>query len=450
MSKKCLPISEIRQKYYQKISEEDFIKIASADCISSNLQKNKLGKYAKWLLNLYQRKRLKLEDLYKAMEYIALFDKTAKMNKLPDIDLDHYTSLAKMFQVIKPFAKVTGKTEKLRKIKKNEAEKLYEDEAFVVIHPKTKLASMLYGKGTQWCTAAKKNNSFRFYNRMGKLYIIIDKRNGKKYQFHAETESFRNEDDAPVNVRRNSYTLEKINATEGLFHYLCEKIPCLHAEYLAYLEFCTLSESEHTEIVSNSEFRIFQLKSAKAWYFYSPRRYSWWGDELPELINRLDEKLRKNSEKGKFYHVEDLINKANCILCENYAGFFEIFQDSDSGLYCNISKRKFAPELDCFLKKLKIHPEWEKYCEIHNKGQTYYIVHKNAYVALYNTHFEEIIDEKYGAEKIIPFKDIIRENQLVIIKNSNIGIYYLDTDTIRWDYRGVVDDEIKWIKRIRE
>ena len=321
MSQKSLPISEIRQKYYQNISRKDFIKIASADSVSSNLKKNKLGKYAKWMLNLYKRKCLKLEDLYKATEYIALFDKIAKINKLPDIDLNHYTSLAKMYQVIKPFAKTTGQKEKQRKIKEKDAEKIFENEDFVIIYPKTKLASILYGKGTQWCTAAEYSNSFQNYNCMGNLYIIIDKRNGKKYQFHYETKSFMDEDNSPID----------------------------------------------------------------------DVRYDW-----KEILN-------------------------------------------------------VTPELDYYLKKLKIHPDWMMYTKINCKGQLYYIVKKYANFAsnfvLYDANFKEVIDNKFGAEEIIPFPywDISRENQLVIIKNNNIGIYYIDTDTIRWDYRGVVNDKTDWI-----
>ena len=261
-----MPASEIHRKYYGNIPDENFTKIVSADTISSNLQKDVLGKYAKWLLNLYQRKNLKIEDLYKAEEYIAIFDKLAKMNKLADIDLNHYKSLPEMYRVIKPFVKTKSKTEKTRKIKTKEAEKLYEDEAFVVIHPKTKAASCLYGKGTQWCTAARKSSSFREYNNEGKLYIIIDKQNNKKYQFHTETESFMDEHDEPVDFYHlwgNTYThnLQKINATKGLFDFFISKISGLYDEYLAYQKCNTLSyrdyalsDNDYTKIISNADY----------------------------------------------------------------------------------------------------------------------------------------------------------------------------------------------------
>jgi len=88
---------------------------------------------------------------------------------------------------------------------------------------------------------------------------------------------------------------------------------------------------------------------------------------------------------------------------------------------------------------------WDLYCETFCNGQIYYVVRKSSYYALYNAHFEEIIGEPFGAEKIIPFKD--RENQLIVIKNNYTGIFNIDTNTIRWGYKGVVDEKIDWIRR---
>jgi len=446
---------EIYQKYYSNISEEDFIKIASVDTISSNLQKDKLGKYAKWLLNLYKRNRLKLEDLYKATEYIAVFDKIVKMNKLIYNDLNHYKSLAELYKVIKPYVKAISNTEKLQKIKKNGAEKLYEDEAFVVIHPKTKQASMLYGKGTQWCTAAKDGDSFRYYNRMGKLYIIIDKRTGKKYQFHAETESFMNEDDEAIDVMqdRETFILEKINATEGLSNYLCTELPYLHAEYLTHLIF-TLPDGGYTENIRKNDFCIVQIKNIKALFTH-------WCAQNDDFVYYLvydcnefehfydayfyDEEVFR---MGKIYLFYDFRNFTRYILSENYSGFLEICLNR-SDLYYDryFSFRKIkietTPEMDYCLHKLKIHPEWEMYCEIFYNGQDYYIVQKETYCALYNAHFEEIVGMSLSANQIY----VTKTCQPVIIKDKYTGLYDANAGRIRWGYKGVVDKELDWIRR---
>jgi hypothetical protein len=208
---------EIHQKYYPGVSKKDFALIFCTDTVTSNPEKGKLGKYAKWLLGLYMRKRLNIEDLYKAKEYIPIFDKLSKSNKISDRDLNNYRSLPDIYDAIRPYLKreVVSHKDKLNNIKRKEAEKLYEDDVFVVIYPKTRAASCLYGSNTQWCTASKKQNAFSGYNSKGKLYIVINKATGDKYQFHFETHCYCDETDRLL----SEYSLdaiEKIKPTDGL------------------------------------------------------------------------------------------------------------------------------------------------------------------------------------------------------------------------------------------
>jgi hypothetical protein len=208
---------EIHKKYYPIISDRDFNLIVSADELTSNLQKSKLGKYAKWLLRLFVKKRMKTEDLYKAKEYITIYDKLLKSNKLSIKDINKYNSLSAMYVVVKPYLNrpAISKTETIIITKQNEAEKLFEDETFTVIYPKTQAASCLYGSNTEWCTAAKHYDGFSYYNERGKLYIIINKISGKKYQFHFETNGYNDETDERI----SQYPIEaltKISATEEL------------------------------------------------------------------------------------------------------------------------------------------------------------------------------------------------------------------------------------------
>lgn len=57
------------------------------------------------------------------------------------------------------------------------AEKIYEDENFLVVLPKTAEGSCHYGSGTRWCVAARDGNQFNNYSRRGTLYYIIFKAN---------------------------------------------------------------------------------------------------------------------------------------------------------------------------------------------------------------------------------------------------------------------------------
>lgn len=179
-------LGDIYQKYYSDIPQEDFTEIVEADPTAKN---GMMGKFGKWLLALYKNGNLKMEDLYKASEYLSYF---VKFNaRIQDKDINHYTSLPALYNAVKPFIddpdQATSHQDEIRRIKED-AEKFYEDDRWLVIIPLTKEASCYYGKGTQWCTAADRSeNMFDSYNSKGRLYINIDKKKNRKYQFHFET-----------------------------------------------------------------------------------------------------------------------------------------------------------------------------------------------------------------------------------------------------------------------
>lgn len=363
MATKNVSAHEIRQKHYNTISESDFTTIISADTISSNHQKGKIGKYAKWLLNLFKNNRLLLEDLYKAREYIPVFDKSAKMNKLSNKDLNHYKSLSDMFMAIRPFIKIESKTEKIQKIKEDEAEKLYEDLFFTVIYPKTKAASILYGKGTQWCTAAKKYNNFSHYHRMGKLYIVIDRYSGKKYQFHKETDSYMNEYDRQLlNIDSEYSVLAEIKATSGLIDFFKKEIPNLYDEY--------------------------RLKENYKNHFTEVFDCTWCTWEYDDWLKSM---CHKHLHKGNEYYI-------------GVTRYTEFDTVSDKvSLYS-------VKEVEHFL----------------------------------GFGIETLIDD---VEMIVPFKDKNRQHELIIRQKKQYGIYNIDTKSIRWGYKGVVNCDVEWIKR---
>lgn len=214
--------SEKLHTYYSDIDQDVFNKIVKAD--PTQKPDGSVGSYTKWMLNLYKKGNLKLEDLYKATEYIGLYIKNKQ--HLKGVDMNKFKSLSELFNVIQPFIEnpdeFKSNKEKYNEIKDG-AEKLYEDEKWIVIHPKTKEASCLYGKGTQWCTAAEQSdNMFDYYNEEGKLYININKETGKKYQFHFESGQFMDEND--IEIKTPIFIL--IGMTEGLvdfYHKIDEK-----------------------------------------------------------------------------------------------------------------------------------------------------------------------------------------------------------------------------------
>lgn len=81
----------------------------------------------------------------------------------------------------------------------------HEDEHWNIKVPHTEAASVHYGQGTQWCTAATNHNMFDHYSKPDDpLHIFIPKNPthpGEKYQLHVGSEQFMNEKDEMVSPK---------------------------------------------------------------------------------------------------------------------------------------------------------------------------------------------------------------------------------------------------------
>ena len=181
--------------------------------------------YFTWLYNLIRTNQLKEEDFYKAKEYLRLFDKF--INKIPveSRDINKFKNLNDLYDVVREFEEgedtmATSKTSEIKQIKQNEIDKVYEDNEWLIMIPKTKRASCLIGKGTQWCTAAdQSNNMFDSHNSQGPLYVMVDKYNDEKYQLHFETNQLMDATDRPISA---SYFFDHIMEGSGAFTFLQE------------------------------------------------------------------------------------------------------------------------------------------------------------------------------------------------------------------------------------
>lgn len=198
-----MKLSEIKQKYYNNLDGKTFEKIISADTITSNIKKKKLGCYAKWLLYIYLKNNLKLEDLYKATEYIQIFDKLKKSKKLENNDIYIYNTLPELFAIVSPYIEthIISKNDEIKYTKLKEAKLFYEDDDWQVIIPLTHKSAQIYGENTQWCTASREASTlFHHYTQHGALYININKKTKRKFQFHFNSGQYMDEKDSRVNI----------------------------------------------------------------------------------------------------------------------------------------------------------------------------------------------------------------------------------------------------------
>jgi hypothetical protein len=141
------------------------------------------------------------EDTDQLKEYLKLFEKAKNKRMLSsrESDLMRLKSVEELKDLVLPLKdELTDRDEEEYG---GEAEKIYEKDGWLIVIPKDEEASCKYGANTQWCTASTKgNNFFQRYNQRGPLYIIIDKKSNRKWQFHPASDTYMDENDRSIRI----------------------------------------------------------------------------------------------------------------------------------------------------------------------------------------------------------------------------------------------------------
>lgn len=143
------------------------------------------------------------EDYEQWQEYFADFQKMKRLNIWPN----HLKDIFKIKRLVDfKFIVIQNRpdledAEEQERLGDGEAEKVYDKSGWLIVIPKDEAASCKYGANTEWCTAATRtSNYFDRYNEKGELYIIIDKKNDRKWQFHPGTDSYMDANDSPISL----------------------------------------------------------------------------------------------------------------------------------------------------------------------------------------------------------------------------------------------------------
>lgn len=311
----AMSADDIHAKYYNSIPIDEFHKIIQADPTWRSEKPQKMGKYGKWLLKLYGMHQLNLEDLYKAHQYLEFF--TKYLNRIETKDIGKYNSLPALYQAVKPFMdnpnQATSHKDEIRKIKEG-AEKVYEDNEWMIIVPHTEEASCYYGKGTEWCTAAEYSyNKFDEYNRKGRLYININKQTHEKYQFHFPTSSFMDATDSPIEMP----IAKSIELSKGALDW-----------YMRHVQGASmLIEEKYTIECWNGEDEVY-LQT----HHYDEKRYGWYLYEGERLIAA----DLTNISEADIYQIRDGFNDDRYYLFDNLYGkksLVTLSEDNELDLY---------------------------------------------------------------------------------------------------------------------
>ena len=135
---------------------------------------NPKHKYLEWITKNWSPTDVVGDEIKHNLKEILLavskFDNQSQRLKIKD--LNQYQNLEQLFDTLQELGQTARRTVEIS----DEVEKVYEDNRFVVVVPKTHKSSCYYGAGTKWCTASKDTEShFSNYKSGGELYYIIDK-----------------------------------------------------------------------------------------------------------------------------------------------------------------------------------------------------------------------------------------------------------------------------------
>ena len=211
---------EIYQKYYSKIPYSEFLLIVAADpkSVVNDGKIERMGKFAKLLISLYQKGGLQIEDLNKAEEYLGYVYKHTM-----SIDINKIKSLADLYDLVKQYIVQDTKSfeQVLNVLPKDEYKVLHNGEKWYIFQPLTEKASCYLGINTEWCTTwgpqslekkhQGRSSMFANYANRGPLYIMINKEDPSyKFQFSFESSQYMDKNDKRIDMDSFFYDKHEI------------------------------------------------------------------------------------------------------------------------------------------------------------------------------------------------------------------------------------------------
>ena len=149
-------------------------KIYYDEIVPGSASINPNHKYLDWITKNWSPTDVEGDEITHNLKEILLavskFDTQNQRLKIKD--LNQYKNLDQLFDTLQKLGQTARRTVEIS----DEVDRIYEDNRFVVVVPKTHKSSCYYGAGTKWCTASKDTDShFSNYKSSGELYYIIDK-----------------------------------------------------------------------------------------------------------------------------------------------------------------------------------------------------------------------------------------------------------------------------------
>ena len=144
----------------------ELFKLAQSDPSQQKL------KYLEWQFEQYLSKNEPIDEL---ISVISTYHRN--LQKLSRRDINDFESLGELRAYLEEELSKTSKSQQ-KKTAKKDVEVLYEDENFLLAHPRSTQASCFLGVGTRWCISATQttNHFFQYSADNNFFYILINKK----------------------------------------------------------------------------------------------------------------------------------------------------------------------------------------------------------------------------------------------------------------------------------
>ena len=168
-------VEDVLKKHFKTSPGSSLEKVYYNEIVPGSAEINSNHKYLEWIAKNWDTSGPNEEgtldhNLKEILLAVSKFDNQSQ--RLEVKDLNQYRDINQLFDALKKVGETARRTVDIS----GDVEKVYEDNRFVVVVPKTHTASCYYGAGTKWCTASKNTDShFSTYKGNGELYYIIDK-----------------------------------------------------------------------------------------------------------------------------------------------------------------------------------------------------------------------------------------------------------------------------------
>ena len=166
--------------YQQRIKQDQNFSLDQLEQVDPTPAKSYVPRLATWWLQ-----GTKLEDLIsRGADALEKYQTLKQRNQLtPEHrDIGRFKKFSDFEMAMQGYTVAEPETKEDR----GRYEEIYRDNELAVVKLLDETAAKFWGRNTQWCTAAKKNNMFNSYIEQGPLYVITPlhpERRGERYQY---------------------------------------------------------------------------------------------------------------------------------------------------------------------------------------------------------------------------------------------------------------------------